>query len=74
MKEDIKLYPSLPAVPTAPVMSDGEGNKYRLQQINSLKRQLEDEREKRASLYKKYRRVINFVDGADTALLSTSMV
>ena len=57
------LYPDLTAI----------GKLYRLQQISLLKQQLEAEREKRAALYKKYRRGVNAVDGIDTALLTASM-
>ena len=57
------LYPDLTAT----------GESYRLQQISLLKQQLEAEREKRAALYKKYRRGVNAVDGIDTALLTSSM-
>ena len=38
-----------------------------------MRKQLEDEKEKRSQLYKKYRRGINAVDAVDTALISVSM-
>ena len=60
------LYPELPA--TAP-----PDQSYRLQEISQLKKHLEDERDKRGHLYKKYRRGVNSLDGVDTALLTASM-
>ena len=64
--------------PIYPTLAVGEsleqqGHSYRLQQISLLKRHLEDEREKRASLYKKYHRGVNVIGGVDTALLTASM-
>ena len=63
------LYPELPIgdANTPPDQS------YRLQEISQLKKHLEDERDKRAALYKKYHRGVNAVDGVDTALLTASM-
>ena len=61
------LYPELPS-------SEGDrGQSYRLQEISHLKKRLEEEREKRAVLYKKYCRGVNVLDGVDTALLTASM-
>ena len=61
------LYPELPSSPTPPDQF------FRLQEISRLRKQLEDEKEKRSQLYKKYRRGINAVDAVDTALISVSM-
>ena len=61
------LYPELPATEPAP------GRQYRLQQVDRLKRQLEEERDGRAALYKKYRCGVNAIDGVDAALLAGSM-
>ena len=44
-----------------------------LQEISQLRKQLEDERDKRSQLYKKYRRGINAVDAVDKALISASV-
>ncbi len=60
------LYPELPG--NAP-----PDQSYRLQEISQLKKHLEDEREKRGRLYKKYRRGVNALDGVDTALLTAGM-
>jgi len=46
-----------------------DGSSHRLQHIREVKQQLENEREKRAGLYKKYRRAANTVDGDDTTVL-----
>ena len=46
---------------------------YRLQEISQLKKHLEDERDKRSQLYKKYRRGVNALDGVDTTLLAAGM-
>ena len=63
---ETQLYPDLPT-------SEMQGESYRLQQVSLLKQRLEEEREKRAALYKKYHRGVNAVDGIDTALLAASM-
>ena len=57
------LYPELPDQGAPPDQS------YRLQEISRLRKHLEDEREKRSQLEKKYCRAANILDGADTALL-----
>ena len=46
---------------------------YRLQHISRLQRQLEEERDLRAALYKKYHRGVNVLDGIDTTLITVSM-
>ena len=61
MKSAPPLYPPL------------EDHSYRLQEISRLRTYLEEEREKRANLYKKYRRGINAIDGIDTVLLTVSI-
>lgn len=63
------LYPELPVTPG---MSEKDQS-YRLHEISRLKKRLEDEREKRGQLYKKYRRGVNVLDGVDTALLTAGM-
>ena len=60
------LYPKLPVAPE-------KDQSYRLQEISRLKKRLEDERDKRGQLYKKYRRGVNALDGVDTALLTAGM-
>ena len=68
------LYPDLPAASVQ--LQDNKNDMphpYRLQEISQLKRRLEDEKDKRAELYKKYRRGVNALDGVDTALLTAGM-
>ena len=49
------------------------GETHRLQHVAEVRFRLGKERDFRASLYKKYRRGANFVDGLDTALSVTSV-
>ena len=83
----IPLYPELPitddgtaGVSTSAtsggnvnVASQQQDQYFRLQEISRLRKHLEDEKDKRSKLYKKYRRGINTVDAVDTALISASM-
>ena len=46
---------------------------YRLHEISQLKKRLEEERDKRATLYKKYHHGVNTLNGIDTALLAAVM-
>ena len=83
----IPLYPELPitddgtaGVSTSAtsggnvnVASQQQDQYFRLQEISRLRKHLEDEKDKRSQLYKKYRRWINAVDAVDTALISASM-
>ena len=65
----MSLYPAL-TDETLPCL---EPQSYRLQEISQLKKRLEDEKDKRAELYKKYRRGVNAIEGVDTALLTVGM-
>ena len=69
------LYPELPAGPaeTQSVNNTPPDQYFRLQEISRLRNHLEDEKDKRSQLYKKYRRGIDAVDAADTALISASV-
>ena len=49
------------------------GETHRLQHVAEVRFRLEKERDFRASMYKKYRRGANVVDGIDTALSVTSV-
>ena len=49
------------------------GANHRLQYIAEVKFRLEKERDRRASLYKKYRRGVNIVDGVDTTFSMASV-
>ena len=50
------------------------GDNHRLQHVAEVRSRLEKERDFRASLYKKYRRGANVVDGLDSALSVVSAV
>lgn len=62
------LYPSLE--PSAPPM---DGGSYRLQKISEIQKHLEQERDQRSTLYKKYRRGVNAADGVDTVFVTASL-
>ena len=51
------IYPRLPTVVT-----QDNGHSFRLKEISLIKRELEEERKKRESLYKKYKKAANFFD------------
>ena len=54
-----------------PPLESADG--HRLQHIAEVKFRLEKERDFKASMYKKYRRGFNIVDGLDTALSTASV-
>ena len=62
----------MPKHPTAPPLYPDleDGQNYRLQKISELEQRLIRERDTRISLYKKYKRGINVIDGIDTALIA----
>ena len=68
-----EMYPILPesASPSAPPLDGGQS--YRLQQINEIQRVLEDEREKRHNLSKKYHKAVKVVGNIDSTLVTISM-
>ena len=70
----------MPKVPTAPPvepiypkLDSDQGSDYRLAAIRDLENRLERERDERAKLYKKYRKVVNVIDGFDTAMVAASL-
>ena len=72
------LYPELPAGPAVADVPSQHDNTppdqyFWLQEISKLRKDLEDERDKRSQLYKKYQRGVNAVDAADTTLISASV-
>ena len=68
MKTQInEMYPILPEW-----TADG-GQSYRLQKINEIQRVLEDEREKRHNLSKKYHKAVKVVGNIDSTLVAISM-
>ena len=62
------IYPSLAVEP-----QQDNGYSFRLTEIRNLERRLEQERDHRADMYKKYRRAINVVDCADMVLVASSL-
>ena len=68
---EVSNTPNLPLYPELPVE---DGQNYRLQKITEIEKTLVKEKEKRKSLYKKYKRGVNATDGVDTGLISTSVV
>lgn len=60
-----QLYPNMPETET--------DQSYRLRHIADLQHRLETERDSRATVYKKYRRAVNVIDGIDTGLAATSL-
>ena len=67
-----ELYPILPEWDHPAPPLDG-GQSYRLQKINEIQRVLEDEREKRHNLSKKYHKAVKVVGNIDSALVTISM-
>jgi len=65
----MSIYPKL----EDNTMADADGFTHRLQRVREIEQRLKNEQEKRASLYKKYRRAINIVDRVDSTLLVLSM-
>ena len=63
-----KMYPLLAAE-----LQQDDGSSFRLTEIRNLERRLEQERDHRANMYKKYRRTINAVDCIDTVLVASSL-
>jgi Glu-tRNA(Gln) amidotransferase subunit E-like FAD-binding protein len=66
------LYPNLSLKEIDEYPEDGQN--YRLQKISEIEKTLLRESEIRKSLYKKYKRGINFTDSIDTTLISTSVI
>ena len=67
--EEPSLYPKVPSAP--PVLL--EELSFRLKKINDIQRILEQERDARQSLTKKYRKVSSGLSHADTILLTVSL-
>ena len=68
---DAKLYPALPAVPSAPelIRVEGTAQSYRLQKINEIQKEIATERDKRANLSKKYHRAVRVIAGVDNVFV-----
>ena len=57
--------------PSAPPLDEGQS--YRLQKINEIQSVLEDEREKRHNLSKKYHRAVKVINNIDSTLMAVSV-
>lgn len=68
-----QLYPTLPAVSASAPPSVYPAHGYRLQKIGEIQKELEQERNKRATLSKKYHRSIKIVGGLDNVLVVSTM-
>ena len=75
-----QLYPQLPkeepmATPSAPDLASAQSpaHNFRLQKIGEVQKELEQERDKRATLSKKYHRSIKIVGGVDNVLVVSTM-
>ena len=62
------MYPNLPSAPP-----NDEGVGYRLQKMNEIQRYLEEEKERRQNLSKKYHRTIQLISNVDSAFIVVSM-
>jgi hypothetical protein len=81
--EDKKLYPALPNVytepptPSAPLgeihFVQGSAHSYRLQKISEIQKMITQERDKRATLSKKYHRSVRIINVADNILVGLTM-
>ncbi|ELU13791.1 hypothetical protein CAPTEDRAFT_213860 [Capitella teleta] len=67
----VGIYPTVPTAP--PTMDPYTPMSYRLQKINEIQRMLEDERDVRQRLSKKYHRVSKGISNADAILVASSM-
>ena len=65
-----KIYPMLEENPK---LEEDAGQNYRLQKISEIEKTLINERDTRKTLYKRYKRGINIMDGIDTGLISISI-
>ena len=71
---DDNIYPKLPSAPSsAEHPRYSVGHTYRLQKINEIQKMLEEERDRRLDLSKKYHRSVEIINGIDTALVATIM-
>ena len=80
--EYTNIYPTLmhphtaaAAKPTAPVgeVHVAEGHSYRFQKINEIQKTIENERDKRATLSKKYHRSVKIINVIDEVLIVATM-
>ena len=64
------LYPKLPSAPEGEIhIVTGSAQIYRLQKIGEIKKEIEQERDKRAALSKKYHRSVSVISSVGSALV-----
>ena len=68
MENKNNIYPPLPSAPM------DEGHNYRLQKINEIKKEIENEKKKRTHLSKKYHRAFRIITSVDSALQVSGIV
>ena len=81
--QKIGIYPILPTAPTPEIQAannttigsvqNGSAHSYRLQMIKEMQRQIEQEREKRSTLSKKYHRSVQMINILDNIMVGATM-
>ena len=66
-KESKQIYPVLPTAPS------DEGHTYRLQKINEIHKEIENEKKKRIHLSKKYHRAFRIISFVDSSLQASGI-
>ena len=75
-KYNEKIYPDLPTASAPPeeiYQPVDIGHNYRIQKINEVQLSLEQEREKRSNLSKKYKRGVKIINNIDAVLTASSV-
>ena len=68
------IYPVLPTAPTDEGHSPStSGHVYRLQKISEIQKEIENERERRNKLSKKYHRAVRIISIVDSVLLGSTI-
>lgn len=68
------IYPTLPSAPEGEVhIVERSAHSYRLQKISDIQKEIEQERDKRATLSKKYHRSIRVIRTIDDAFVAVTM-
>ena len=67
MENKNNIYPPLPSAPL------DEGHNYRLQKINEIQKEIENEKKKRIHLSKKYHRVFRIISFVDSSLQASGI-
>ena len=68
------IYPALPTAPEGEVhIVERSAHSYRLQKISEIQKEIEHERDKRATLSKKYHRSVRVINAVDDVLVVATM-